>query len=331
MSSKTKKVLSWMYGWASDAKNFLYDSGFADAVQLPVRVLSVGNLSMGGTGKTPVVEWLLSETSKRNLKVAVVARNYKAQSFGPCKVDCARADGAQFYGDEPFQIAIKYPQVSVWTGPQKYRTALQAVAFEKLDLLIVDDGLQHRTLKRDFELVLLDTSAPLSENRLLPVGRFREKFSSLNRADAVALTKVNFSDSHRVRELAQKIPAQLPQVRVRFEPDLLTAVDSESRILAVSGIAQPKQFEQSLSSLGLSPADHLIFEDHHRYTQSDALLILQKMKSLECQSIVTTEKDAVKLKAFSDLLPFLNPVQIKVQFESELEGLNEFLDLCLLA
>lgn len=329
MKLQMKALLSALYGTAAEAKNFLYDAGFADTVRLPVPVLSVGNLSMGGTGKTPVVEALLIRALEKDLKVAVIARNYKAQSYGPCKVDPQRLAGGKFYGDEAFLIAQKFPQVSVWTGPKKYRTAQQAVTAESLDLLIIDDGFQHRTLQRDFELVLIDASAQPMENKLLPLGRLRERFSSLRRATAVALTKVNFAPPEQISELLRHIPKDVPVVHVQFDSQLSYPLKDHVRCLALSGIAQPSHFMATLGDMKISPVEHMIFSDHHPYSSSDVVGILQKMKTLECDQILTTEKDFVKLQEFPDLVAYLNPIQLQARFQEEPRGLNEFLDQCL--
>ncbi len=329
LKSLCLQTLSIIYGLVTSLKNFLYDAGFADQIQLSTPVLSVGNLSVGGTGKTPVVEWILRSAIEKNLKVAVIARNYKAQSFGPCKVDPMRLQGALFYGDEAFSIAQKFPEVSVWTGPQKYRTAQQAVLTQKFDLLVIDDGFQHRSLRRDFDLVLIDTTAVPEENHLLPQGLLREGFSSLERADAVLLSKVHLSSLEKIESVRQKIPKSLPLAEVSFHSEFFNSISADSRSLAVSGIAKPLQFIESLKLQTVFPVEHLVFSDHHIYSEEDAQNIFQKMKSLECQQVLTTEKDFVKLQNFLDLVPYLNPVQIKAQFHTEIKGLNEFLDKCI--
>lgn len=324
-----KDMLASLYGVGADAKNFLYDTGLLDSVSLQAQVLSVGNLSVGGTGKTPVVENILSKALERKIRTTVVSRNYQARSRGIQKVDVGRADGGFYYGDEAFFLAKKYPQSSVWTGPQKFLTAQKAEGLEKPKLVIVDDGFQHRALHRDFDLVLLDCTASLEEEELLPRGRLREDFASLQRASAVALTKVNWAPAHRMDSLKARIPKHLEIYEIEFHPTSKKVIETGSRVLSVSGIAKPQIFEKTLSGLGVNlfeVAETLVYPDHHAYTNQDVVKILERLRTLNCQQILTTEKDFVKLQTFPEVREFLNPILIATHFRQEPKGLYEFLD-----
>ncbi len=332
MKTDFKEMLASLYSFGADAKNFLFDTGLMDAVVLDVPVLSVGNLSVGGTGKTPVVQAILQMVQERGLHAVLIARNYKAQSHGIHQIDLTRPDGAAFYGDEAFMLAQKFPGVPVWTGPKKYLTAQLAVKEMKPDLLIVDDGFQHRSLHRNFDLVLVDASADAKEESLLPVGLLRESFSALERAHLVALTKVNWAHEARVNALRERLPPGLPVCEIDFLPTPARAIAPGARVLAISGIAKPAIFEKNVRDLQASLAGgfellgHQAFADHYAYSGKDAELILKKCHELGVSEILTTEKDLVKLQAFPSLRELLNPMQISLHFRKAPQELYDFLD-----
>lgn len=332
MKTDWKEMLSSLYSIGVDSKNFLYDSGLLDAAELNVPVLSVGNLSVGGTGKTPVVSCLLGLAQERGLRVVLVARNYGARSRGIHHVDIRREDGAAFYGDEAFWLATQFPSVSVWTGPKKYLTAQTALRQAPADLVIVDDGFQHRSLKRNFDLVLLDATADVKEEALLPQGLLREGFASLERADLVALTKVNWASEDRVAALRRRIPKNQPVCEIEFQSELSRPLSAGAKALAVSGIAKPQVFEGNLRAMiaagqqAFELVSHMKFADHWDYQKSDIESILKKFRETGANEILTTEKDFVKLQLFPEIKELLNPLQVSVRFRQPPPELYEFLD-----
>lgn len=321
-----REALSSIYDAAISSRNYLYDVELLDGVRLPVPVLSVGNLSIGGTGKTPVAQWILAKCLEMKLRPGLVSRNYKAQSRSIQRVDLTRENAASYYGDEAFLLAQKFSPLPVWTGPQKFMTAQALVTHQKVDLLIVDDGFQHRALQRDFDLVLLDCTSKAEEDFLLPQGRLRENYSSLRRASAVGLTKSNWATPERIENLRKRIPEGVEVFEIEFHQGFAKPVEKETPSLLVSGIAQPKVLEKNLA--GYTVREHLVFADHHAYTEKDVGQILQAFRLREAQQILTTEKDLVKLQAFPDLKELLNPIQISTKFKDEPKGLHGFLGRC---
>jgi tetraacyldisaccharide 4'-kinase len=195
--------------------------------------------------------------------------------------------------------------------------------------VIIDDGFQHRSLHRDFDLVLLDCTTALDEDRLLPWGRLREGFESLQRSTAVALTKVNWANSVRIESLRSRIPRNLEVYEVEFHATAENPLEPGSRTLAVSGIAKPQVFQKTLGQFSeIQNAETLTFPDHFDYSQKQVDLILQRFRQLDCRQILTTEKDYVKLRAFPELKGWLNPVSLQICFREEPRGLNAFLDHC---
>jgi tetraacyldisaccharide 4'-kinase len=327
MKSDWKDMLSSVYALAADGKNYLYDIGLVDSVQVGCPVLSVGNLSMGGTGKTPVVQKILSLAIGRGIKPGVVARNYQARSRGIQRVNIRKPDGASYYGDEPFFLGQTFQSTSVWTGPQKYLTAQQATRAENLGLIVVDDGFQHRNLHRDFDLVLIDCTSDPEEDFLVPKGHLRESFSSLHRASAVALTKVNWAAPERVAEIRAKIPTGVEVYEIEFHSTLSKPLEADGAAIVVSGIAKPQVLTKTLQAFpNLQVREHLRFSDHYAYQMKDAHRIEETMRKAECRQILTTEKDFVKLQVFSEIRDFLNPIKITTEFREEPKGLYAFLD-----
>lgn len=328
--------LSKAYGLAMKGKDFLYQAGFADVIDLPVPVLSVGNLSVGGTGKTPVTDFLLREAERHGLKALVVSRNYKAQSRGIHRVDATRKNGAQFFGDEPFWLAQKHPQFPVYVGPMKAWTAVQAVKENEVDLVIVDDGFQHRGLHRDFDCVLLDATASEASERLLPAGRFREDFSALRRAELVIITKANWATSARVEKLKAKIPAGVEVVEMNFHLKVPEALPNQSAVIAFCGIARPDVFKTSLENLSTAESEELqlnfeikefvTFADHHVYSKKDVEDLLKTADRWHCEKILTTEKDFVKVQGLALHPERFVPVEMTALLTTEPRTLNDFFD-----
>lgn len=337
--SSLQRWLSRGYGKAVALKDFLYESGFADQVAIQKPVISIGNLSMGGTGKTPVVDAVIGMCLERGLTPCLVSRNYKALSVGAHRVNVQTPQGAAYYGDEPFWLAQKYPQVPVWTGPVKSQTALVAEKNCQFDVLIVDDGFQHRGLHRDFDFVLVDATATSEQDELVPMGRFREGFPALERASLVALTKVNWAEPSRIHDLKSQVPSGLETVEIAFQQKLTKPIATGTKVLAVSGIAAPENFEKGLKVLSFSSGDGFVagfevvetlrFPDHKNYQASDVQRILQAMAQSGAELILTTDKDEVKLREFPELRDLLNPVKVHLEFVQEPRGLHAFLDKCL--
>jgi tetraacyldisaccharide 4'-kinase len=327
MIADWKEMLASVYGVGVDIKNFVFDTGLMDAVRIPTSILSVGNLSMGGTGKTPVVQWILQVAQERGLNPTVVARNYRARSTGIHHLDVFRPDGAAYYGDEAFLIAEKFPKLAVWTGPKKYLTAQASFRSQPTRLMVVDDGFQHRSLHRDFDLVLIDAMASSSEDFLFPQGRLRERFASLRRSHMIGITRANWAAEARLSEIRSQLATGIPVYEIDFFYKASKPFSEQDQILAVSGIARPETFDRTVQEiLGKKPQAHMIFRDHFDFGGSDVEKILREFKHLNCNQIFTTEKDFVKLQNFPAIREHLNPVQISICFREAPRELYEFFD-----
>jgi tetraacyldisaccharide 4'-kinase len=289
--------LSAIFGAGVAIRNALYDRRVFQVKKLARPVVSIGNISVGGSGKTPFVIALGQLLAERDIAFDVLSRGYGRISTEIAVVD-PNGSPAQF-GDEPLLIARKL-QVPVIVGADRYRAGLLAETKFSSKLHLLDDGFQHRRLHRDFDIVMLP--AEDQEGTLLPIGRLREPLTALKRADAVVLP-----DSP-ARELRVK-----NVWRARRVVDIPAA---SGKMIAFSGIGRPKQFFDALKSANPEIAGPITFRDHHRYDQRDVDRLLALKKQTSAESFVTTEKDVINLGALSSQLSRLLTAKLRIELES---------------
>jgi tetraacyldisaccharide 4'-kinase len=303
-------LLSLPYGGAVRIRNFLFDLGFLKQGKLNCPVISVGNITVGGTGKTPMVILLAGMLRNRGLRPAVLSRGYG----GKRKVDVlVVSDGRQILagpeeaGDEPVLIARRLKDVPVLVGPKRTITGQYALRHFEPGVILLDDGFQHRYLKRDLDIVLLDSRKPLGNRFLLPRGPLREPVSALERAGVIAFTRSEKGAGKPIDVTLSGSLSGKVALRTCVSPASLTGPAGleyplsflqGKRVFALAGIAQPDSFRQTIESLGGIIAGFRIFPDHHRYGTGDISRVEEEARSASADVIVTTEKDAVKLDAF---------------------------------
>lgn len=317
------KTTSKLYSALASIKNALYDRSYLDSYRPQRPVISIGNLTMGGTGKTPLVNYILDLAATKSLKPVVISRNYKAQKRNsPIMVDIHVPHAPFVFGDEPVFIACKYPEVSVVVGPSKWRSAFwYEQNHNPPDFYLIDDGFQHRSLSRDLDIVLVDVSKPLSELNPIPEGRARESYKGASRADVIVFTKTNYSSE----ELIASYKELFKDMASVYELEQLTNLNEKvcEPVLAISGLGDPKSFEKALKIHGVEPLRHMIFSDHYMYTPRDVKNFENFMLENSC-SIITTEKDRIKLLALG-----LKPkyfVSLKCKFKTFPKEIHEFFD-----
>jgi tetraacyldisaccharide 4'-kinase len=305
--------VSALYCAALEARARLYGSGRLASARAPCPVVSVGNLTFGGTGKTPFVEFLARRFRFEGKRPAILSRGYRRRSTGVVVV--SRGDGPlvgpEEGGDEPVAMARKLPGVPVVVAERRAEGAAAAIDLGA-DLLLLDDGYQHLALARDVNLLLLDAADPFGGGRLPPAGRLREPLSALARADAVVFTRVNRADPPpEARETIERWNPDVPVFTARMrsaglwdESGSPVAVSrlAARRFVAVCGIANAAGFAASLAELELRPEELFDFPDHHRYGRRDLERIRGAADRTGSAWILTTEKDAVKLEG-KTLLP----------------------------
>jgi tetraacyldisaccharide 4'-kinase len=307
-------LLSMPYRCAAAARNRLYDKGALRQERLPCPVISVGNLTVGGTGKTPIVILLANALRNRGRRPAVLSRGYGGNAKAPVNIV---ADGTRVLmdwrevGDEPVLIARSAEGTPVLTGPRRVLTGRTALEKFGADCLILDDAFQHRALYRDLDILLIDAARPFGNGFLLPRGPLRENPNAIGRAHLVIGTGGDVQDPDHAGQEAPFLPA----FRGSHRPTALVEADSGrmlplseirgQRVCAFAGIGRPDSFRRSLTDLGAQIISFLPYPDHHPYTRSD----LDHIRRLNAQSgaarIVTTEKDGVRLADFPESLPGL--------------------------
>ena len=279
------------------ARNAFYDRGLVRAHRLRGPVVSIGNLSVGGSGKTPFVLLLGDLLKARGLKFDVLSRGYGRTTKGVALVD--PAGSARDFGDEPLLIARRL-SVPVVVGEERYAAGMFAEKKFGPQLHLLDDGFQHRSLARDFDIVLVTPED--IRDRLLPAGRLREPLSSLRRADAIVLTsgasQEEFPLDGKLVWRARRgiVPTNVP-----------------SRPVVFCGIARPKNFVLQLRTAGIEPVAEAFYRDHHAYSEQDIRDLLSLQRRSEAGGFVTTEKDAVNLGGFLSALEPLAVVPVKME------------------
>jgi tetraacyldisaccharide 4'-kinase len=289
--------LSAIYGVASEARNRLYDRRLLSARRLRGPVVSIGNLSLGGSGKTPFVILLGELLKARGLKFDVLSRGYGRQTRGVLLVDPGGSSGK--FGDEPLLIARRL-EVPVVLGEDRYQAGLFAEKDFGPQLHLLDDGFQHRALARDFDIVLVTPED--ARDRLLPSGRLREPLRSLERADAVVLTSGASPTSYPLNgKLVWRVLRGITPTNVPARP------------VAFCGIARPQNFMLQLRKAGIEPAAEAVYRDHHAYIETDIRELLALKEKSEAGGFVTTEKDAINLGGFFSALQPLAVVPVKME------------------
>lgn len=290
---KALRPFEMIYHTVVGAKNRLYDTGVLTGEKLPVPVISIGNLSFGGTGKTPCILFLAKELGEE-FKFNVVTRSYRADLTRPERVNLNRTGAAAVYGDEACLLQAHLPHAEVWSGPVKTDTARASLASSP-DLILVDDGFSHRRLVRDFDLVLIDATAGLDDDYL------REPIGSLGRASAVLLTKVNLAGPEAARSLCDRLQVRFPRLPV-FEATVSSVVPApkKSGLFLFCGLGRPDSLVRDLELQGFTIHEKILFHDHYAYTAADETRILELYRAARKQRpnlvLLTTGKDMVKLQ-----------------------------------
>ncbi|MBH0202649.1 MAG: tetraacyldisaccharide 4'-kinase [Nitrospira sp.] len=309
-----RKGLYWiagLYGLIIRFRLWCYQQGWLTITRLPCRVVSVGNLTVGGTGKTPIVilltEWLLS----KGQRVAILSRGYKRTSIVPYLLvsnGSRMLAGPSEAGDEPFLMAQRCPRAVVAVGADRVALGRWVLEQYPIDCIVLDDGFQHRALHRDVDLVLLDATDAAGLDALLPSGRLREPLQGVERASAVVITRAD------VRQDVEAIHSRLrasacsyeDAIEVVFHPESFVAIGSEEpqtlewgrgkRAWLVSGIGNSPSFRRSAESMGVVILGETAFEDHHGYRHSDIEKIRVDLQAIGGEIVLTTEKDGGKLR-----------------------------------
>ena len=318
-------VLSLIYGFFVRVRIFLYKIGVLKQVRVGCKVISIGNITAGGSGKTPVTMKIAAFLKARGKKVVILSRGYKRKKTGLVVVSGFDGPlvGQEDAGDEAYLMAEKLMGVPVIVSADRVEAARHAIEEFSADAIVLDDGFQHLRLARDVNVVLIDGEKRFGTGYLLPRGVLREPLSGLSRADCFMVKGKG--------ALLEIEGAGKPVFRFSYKPLMLRSLDGSERPLGflrrkkvaiVSGIASPESFEATVKELGPTIDKVFIYSDHHSYSKEDVSEITAGVKGLD--AVVTTEKDIVKLNGLWPKEILLLAISIEVEIENQ-EGFFELI------
>ena len=314
-------AFSFLFALAVAVRYFLYGIGLIRRFPLGIQVISIGNVTAGGTGKTPVTEIFARTLAAEGRKVAILSRGYRRKEAPlwqrlftqVVEPPLVVSDGkhvlldSETGGDEPYMLASNLPGVAVVVDRNRVKAGRYAIKRLGCDTIILDDGFQYQRLKHSIEVVLVDATNPFGNGKMLPRGILREPARNLARADIIFLTKCN-GDVSAVREEVRRFNKKAEIVECRHAPKTLRDVWSREEfplswlegktVCTLSGIASPKGFENSLRHLAAKVVWCERYADHHRYAPSEILYALNRTADMGSDALVTTEKDAVRFPRF---------------------------------
>lgn len=345
------RIFSVIYGLGVRVKLYLYKYGVLKQHKLDCQVISLGNITVGGTGKTPTAQRLATIIREMGYRVVILNRGYRAGWDGQVGLV---SDGHKIYmtvteaGDEAYLLAKSLPGIPVVIGRNRIITGEYAVNHLKAEVIILDDGYQHWQLARDLDIVLIDALNMFGNNFLLPRGTLREPLSNLARAQAFLLTKVDqssddardvihntlarYNDKALVVESIHQ-PKCFVEIEEWYKGLRITNVALETirnqKVLALSAIGNPSSFEQTILDIGVAEVCGVRYADHHDYTMVEMQEIMQRGVEEQAYALITTEKDAVKIPAefiHSDRQLPLYVLSIAVHFTEGYEDLMELIE-----
>ncbi|MCA9037034.1 MAG: tetraacyldisaccharide 4'-kinase [Planctomycetaceae bacterium] len=301
-------VCSIPYRWIVAVRNFLFDCGVKPTYRASMPVISVGNITTGGTGKTPVVALVVQTLTSAGRRTAIVSRGYRA--------------AVQGVNDEYQVLQQLCPQIPHLQNPDRIISAKKLEATGEADVIVMDDGFQHRRLHRDLDIVLIDATNPFGFGSLLPRGLLREPLNSLSRAQLVMITRADLADAETLEQIEKAVINASPGLtgricRVRFAPSELLSITNEKldaarfcsndpsagKVFLMSGIGNPESFEQTCRQAGFEVKGHRWFRDHHHYTRADLESVEQAAVASGADMVLGTQKDLVKV---ADLDPMVH-------------------------
>jgi len=331
-------VISLLYRLVITVRNRLYDYNIFPEIKLSCPVISIGNITVGGTGKTPCVIWIAQMLQEQGWKPAVLSRGYGSKNSLPVNIV---SDGVKILhpgaiaGDEPLLIAQSLPGIPVITGPKRILTGKKAINNFGVNVLICDDAFQHRQIFRDINLVLLDSQAPLGNGHMLPRGSLREPITELRRADAFILTRTG--EAAEAKTIAGKLAeaGNIPVYSSTHKP--VDAVKGDysislplselkgKKVCAFAGIAKPDSFKNAILAAGAQIMSFDIFPDHHRYNSKELENIRNNFLKSNADLLITTEKDGMRLQEFAYFLKDIYLLRIKLEIVPDEDSLKNFI------
>jgi len=324
-------LLSQLYHCIMSIRNLLYDRGILKTIRLPVPVVAVGNLTHGGTGKTPLVIALAALFQKQGYKVGIITRGYKRNPHGQIIIKDGKSLLAppSSSGDEPYLIAQKTKAAVIIADANRIAAGWRAISDYHCNLLIADDAYQHRRLYRDLNLLLWDGSSEPQNERVAPLGRMRESWRGLRRADILFISRTTqipesmnlFFQQHQPDLIRAALPVSIQSI-IHYGSHETIPIDEikNRRLLAFCGLGNPQQFFKTLQELSPAEVIRKSFPDHHKYNELELSRLAAEAARSHCDYLITTEKDAVNLPEAAQALPNLLILQITCRVNKNIEA-----------
>jgi tetraacyldisaccharide 4'-kinase len=318
--------LSAVYRSMIAARNFAYDHQWLPSIQLPVVVVSVGNIVVGGTGKTPFVHLLASQLQHK-IQLAILTRGFRSQIEKSGKVKKISCGNGPFFsalecGDEPYFLAQK-TNASIWVGADRVVSGELAIK-EGANCLLLDDGMQHRRLKRDFEIVIVDAIDPFSKGRFLPWGWLRDSPKRLQSADLVVITHVKDQNHYAKLQKQLRCFTNAPTIATQIEV-LNKKAKFPDKVAVFCGIGKPDRFLQTVRDLKSEIVDTLILKDHGALEGGRLREFAEKCRNKGAELLFCTEKDYVKLSPDSSVCLKIEPIEIQLKITAGQEHWEQLL------
>ncbi len=314
----TLSAFTLPYLAALNTRNVLYRSNIVKSTRLPVKVISIGNITTGGTGKTPLVELTVKYLSESGRKAAVLSRGYGGGN--------PSQNGDDEVNDECLTLKENLPDVPVLAGSDRVKNGEKAIDDFGVDCVVLDDGFQHLRLKRDLDVVVIDALNPFGGENLIPRGSLREPLQNLERADLFIISHCDQENEQAIRLIYRKLDqinhstsvCESIHGPVHFDciadgPVLELEWIKDKRIYALSAIGNPESFAYTLKQLGADLIKHKVFQDHHVYTTEEINSVASEAQSLGADAIVVTQKDIVKIKKMN--IKDANILSLKIEIE----------------
>ena len=320
------KLLSFPYRWANRLHCILYKYGIFKTLRLPGVVLSIGNITVGGTGKTPAVIMIAEWAKNNGFNVAVLSRGYGRKNRNKI-IEVSNKKNilttAEEAGDEPVLIANALPGIPVIVSGSRHAGGLYAHKKFDTNFFILDDGFQHIKLHRDLNIVLMDASCPLGNGMLLPAGPLREPLCGLNRSDILIFSR-SFNNNANINGILKPYTQNIPVFYANHVPESIIFGASEEnetldylqnrRVLCFAGIASPPKFFKTVESLGANIIKTVAFQDHHNFSDAEIDMLITFIYEKKTDIILTTGKDWVKLPDSVKSLPRVGFLKISFKF-----------------
>ena len=325
-------IVAKIYSTIIRLRNLLYEKQVLKTYHNKALVISIGNITLGGTGKTPLVVWLCNFLHQKNLSCAVLTRGYKTYA----KKSATSSKTTYTITDEPAVLSENCPQVEIIVDPDRVAGAAKAIEKLGAKVLIMDDGFQHRRLARDLDIVTIDATQPFGYGKIFPAGLLREPLTSLRRADAVVITRCDQISGSELGKIENKLRAVNSNIliaqSIHAAVNIKSTDNSETsieqlkggKIYAFCGIGNPNAFFNTTKTLGAEIIGSKVYNDHHQYTQSNLADIYTQARLAGAELILTTQKDWTKIKPLKPdkkeiLLAYL---AVEIKFIAGLDGLT---------